>query len=109
MIYKEKIAIWGEIPTQMAGKWNLRCNCSQADFLQQYKVAHTEQQAHPCGYILCLDGERPSALRRVAPGDRHGKDIMMAKANERLNELLRIKPFPPLRTEGLREGLALPL
>lgn len=30
---------------------------------------------------------------------------MMAKANERLNELLRIKPFPPLRTEGLREGV----
>lgn len=59
MIYKETKAIWGEIPTQMAAKWNLRCNCYQADFLQQYKVAHTEQQAHLCGYTLCLDGERP--------------------------------------------------
>lgn len=93
----------------MAGKWNLKCNFCHADFLQQYKVAHTEQQARLCGYILCLDGERPSALRRVALGDIHGKDSMMAKVSERLNELLTIKLFPPLRTEGLREGLALPL
>lgn len=64
-------------------------------------MAHTEQQAHLCGHILCLDGERPSALRRVVLEDRHGKHIMMAKANERLNELLTIKLFPPLRTKGL--------